>query len=143
MPSYSSRFVIEVQYPTTYSCLLTVLFVLIISNVTFVAFLHDSCHFSATSPDSPDVATTTVPWALVQKVTDSRQRSPTTRVVLVSLGTRPEAIKLAPVIFELRQRPKNFLCVVMSTGQHKEMLLQVLSVFGLQNSIDIELDSMR
>jgi UDP-N-acetylglucosamine 2-epimerase (non-hydrolysing) len=52
--------------------------------------------------------------------------------VLVVLGTRPEAIKLAPVILEL-QRPKSmFKTVVCATGQHREMLAQTLDSFHLR-----------
>lgn len=54
-------------------------------------------------------------------------------------GTRPEAIKLAPVILEMR-RDARFECLVCSTGQHKEMLDQVTRVFGIQP--DLELSSM-
>lgn len=49
--------------------------------------------------------------------------------VLVVLGTRPEAIKLAPVVIELTKRGVE--CEVCSTGQHKEMLQQVLDLFEL------------
>ena len=45
--------------------------------------------------------------------------------VIVFLGTRPEAIKLAPVIEALKESGK-FNTLVCSTGQHKEMLQQVL-----------------
>lgn len=59
--------------------------------------------------------------------------------VLTIVGTRPEAIKLAPVWQALRDRPDEFeprLCV---TGQHREMLWQMLSVFGLvpDSSLDV------
>ena len=43
--------------------------------------------------------------------------------LLVILGTRPEAIKLAPLILKLRQRFKVKICV---TGQHREMLKEVV-----------------
>ncbi len=48
--------------------------------------------------------------------------------ILVIFGTRPEAIKLAPVIKELKKR-KNIQTIVCSTGQHREMLNQVLRYF--------------
>ncbi|MEM9177951.1 MAG: UDP-N-acetylglucosamine 2-epimerase (non-hydrolyzing) [Myxococcota bacterium] len=60
--------------------------------------------------------------------------------VLVVLGTRPEAIKLAPVILELGRRPGIELAVC-STGQHREMLDQVLELFAIE--ADFELDVMR
>lgn len=59
----------------------------------------------------------------------------------IVFGTRPDAIKMAPVIFELRKRPSEFDLLVISTGQHRQMLDQVLQVFGI--SVDIELDVMR
>ena len=63
------------------------------------------------------------------------------RKVLVVLGTRPEAIKLAPVIMELRRNEARFQTVVCATGQHREMLQQALSSFRL--SPDYNLDVMR
>lgn len=59
--------------------------------------------------------------------------------VLCVVGTRPEAIKMAPVIRELRARPEAFECVVVSTGQHRQMLDQVFGIFGLQPDIDLGL----
>ncbi len=60
--------------------------------------------------------------------------------VLVVIGTRPEAIKLAPLISELRGRPNATLRVV-STGQHRELLDQVLTTFAIVP--DDDLDVMR
>src|SRR5690349_25135730 len=60
--------------------------------------------------------------------------------VLFVFGTRPEAIKLAPVIKELSARPE-FDCKICVTGQHREMLSQVLDLFELQP--DWNLDLMR
>jgi UDP-N-acetylglucosamine 2-epimerase (non-hydrolysing) len=59
----------------------------------------------------------------------------------IVFGTRPDAIKMAPVIFELRKRPGEFEPITISTGQHRQMLDQVLQVFDV--SVDIELDVMR
>jgi UDP-N-acetylglucosamine 2-epimerase (non-hydrolysing) len=61
------------------------------------------------------------------------------RVVAV-VGTRPEVIKLAPVVAELRRRSSTE-AVLVSTGQHREMLDQMLDVFGLVP--DVELGVMR
>jgi len=61
--------------------------------------------------------------------------------VLVVFGTRPEAIKLAPVIERLRERPGRFEVIVAVTAQHREMLDQVLSLFGIVP--DHDLDIMR
>lgn len=60
--------------------------------------------------------------------------------VLIAAGTRPEAIKLAPLVAELRRTPGRFDVVFCSTGQHREMLAQVLQLFQLTS--DIELDVM-
>jgi UDP-N-acetylglucosamine 2-epimerase (non-hydrolysing) len=61
--------------------------------------------------------------------------------ILVMLGTRPEAIKLAPVIKALRERPENFEVLVCSSGQHREMLDQALAAFNLVP--DVNLSVMR
>jgi UDP-N-acetylglucosamine 2-epimerase len=55
------------------------------------------------------------------------------------IGTRPEAIKMAPVIGELRRRREQFRCIVCSTGQHREMLRQVTDLFGFQCDVDLDL----
>ena len=59
----------------------------------------------------------------------------------IVFGTRPDAIKMAPVVLELANRPDEFETVVISTGQHRQMLDQVLEVFDV--TTDIELDLMR
>ena len=59
--------------------------------------------------------------------------------ILFVFGTRPEAIKLAPVIEELRRDPGSFDVCVCVTGQHREMLAQVLDLFGITPDIDLEL----
>jgi UDP-N-acetylglucosamine 2-epimerase (non-hydrolysing) len=60
----------------------------------------------------------------------------TTRVGVV-MGTRPEAIKLAPVVRELASRP-GFTPLVISTGQHRSMLEQALEVFDLRPDVDLQ-----
>jgi UDP-N-acetylglucosamine 2-epimerase (non-hydrolysing) len=62
------------------------------------------------------------------------------RRVLCVVGTRPEAIKMAPVIRALKGDPR-FECRVLATGQHREMLRQALEIFDIKP--DIELDMMR
>ena len=59
--------------------------------------------------------------------------------ILVALGTRPEAIKLAPVVLGLRESGSSFECIVCGTAQHREMLDQVLSVFGIELDFDLRL----
>ncbi len=58
--------------------------------------------------------------------------------VAIVLGTRPEIIKLAPVIFRLRAS-KRLAPIVISTGQHREMASQVFSAFGLKPDIELAL----
>jgi UDP-N-acetylglucosamine 2-epimerase (non-hydrolysing) len=58
--------------------------------------------------------------------------------VLVALGTRPEAIKLASVILELKKHPDTFQTVVCATGQHRQMLDQVLTFFGIEPDHDVD-----
>ncbi len=56
--------------------------------------------------------------------------------ILVVFGTRPEAIKMAPIITALRNEPK-FNLRVCITGQHKEMLDQVLKIFDIKPDFDL------
>src|SRR5690606_22321601 len=58
--------------------------------------------------------------------------------VLCAIGTRPEAIKMAPVILALRADPA-FRCRVLATAQHRQMLDQVLSVFGIVPDVDLDI----
>lgn len=58
---------------------------------------------------------------------------------LAVYGTRPEAIKMAPVIEALRRRPEAFTVRVCTTGQHREMLDQVQELFGLVPDLDLQL----
>ena len=62
----------------------------------------------------------------------------TTAKIMIVFGTRPEAIKLAPVIKELRNH-QEFKTLVVSTGQHREMLAQVTELFDFQPDIDLGL----
>jgi UDP-N-acetylglucosamine 2-epimerase (non-hydrolysing) len=57
--------------------------------------------------------------------------------IVCVLGTRPEGIKLAPVIRELRSRPDRFDLHVCSTGQHRQMLDQVLELFAIRPDTDL------
>jgi UDP-N-acetylglucosamine 2-epimerase (non-hydrolysing) len=57
----------------------------------------------------------------------------------VVFGTRPEAIKLAPVISELKRRSEQFEPFLISTAQHRSMLDQVMNVFGIAPNIDLDL----
>ncbi|HSC77416.1 MAG TPA: UDP-N-acetylglucosamine 2-epimerase (non-hydrolyzing), partial [Candidatus Acidoferrales bacterium] len=57
--------------------------------------------------------------------------------VLSIFGTRPEALKLAPVIKALRARAQDFTCRVCVTGQHRELLDQVLRLFDIRPDHDL------
>src|SRR5512139_3727024 len=59
--------------------------------------------------------------------------------ILIVIGTRPEAIKMAPVIRMLQSLPGQAEVSVCSTGQHRQMLDQVLSLFHIQPDFDLEL----
>lgn len=57
--------------------------------------------------------------------------------VMLVFGTRPEAIKMCPLVNELKNRPDEFETVVCVTGQHREMLDQVLHVFDVIPDYDL------
>ncbi len=61
------------------------------------------------------------------------------RKALVVYGTRPEAIKCAPVVRALQARPDRWTCVTCVTGQHREMLDQINGFFGIRPDYDLEL----
>jgi UDP-N-acetylglucosamine 2-epimerase (non-hydrolysing) len=58
--------------------------------------------------------------------------------VMTVFGTRPEAIKLAPVIRELERRSDTFVSRICVTGQHREMLDQMLDLFGIRPDHDLK-----
>ncbi len=86
----------------------------------------------------------TFSWA---KVTEFKAKCPTKPPdsstaplrPLIVLGTRPEAIKLCPVILECQRRKAEISPIICSTGQHREMLAQVLGYFGITPDIDLGL----
>ncbi len=61
----------------------------------------------------------------------------TKKKILIFIGTRPEAIKLAPVAISFMNDPK-YETKIVSTGQHKELLLDSLKQFNLEPSINLE-----
>ena len=63
----------------------------------------------------------------------------TPRRILAVVGTRPEVIKMAPVVHELRARNGQFHLTVATTAQHREMLDQVLDVFRITPDVDLDL----
>jgi len=65
----------------------------------------------------------------------------TKKNILFVFGTRPEVIKLAPVILELKKYPSDYNVIICNTEQQKELSNQTLTYFGLK--ADINLDCMR
>ncbi|WP_349928084.1 UDP-N-acetylglucosamine 2-epimerase (non-hydrolyzing) [Acinetobacter sp. A1-4-2] len=59
--------------------------------------------------------------------------------VLLVFGTRPEAIKMAPLVLQLKENNENFETKVCVTGQHRQMLDQVLELFNLTPDFDLNL----
>ncbi|MBN8252930.1 non-hydrolyzing UDP-N-acetylglucosamine 2-epimerase [Priestia flexa] len=59
--------------------------------------------------------------------------------VMTIFGTRPEAIKMAPLVLELKKRPKEFEAIVTVTAQHRQMLDQVLSIFNIEPDYDLNI----
>lgn len=55
------------------------------------------------------------------------------------LGTRPDAVKMAPLVKEFSRFPETIRQIVVSTGQHREMLDQVFSVFDFRPDVDLKL----
>jgi UDP-N-acetylglucosamine 2-epimerase (non-hydrolysing) len=61
--------------------------------------------------------------------------------VLIVFGTRPETIKVAPIIKELKRFPDKFICQTCITGQHRQMVEPLLKIFNIKP--DFDLDIMR
>ncbi len=59
--------------------------------------------------------------------------------VMLVFGTRPEAIKMAPLVKELQKQPEKFQTIVCVTGQHREMLDQVLHIFEITPDYDLNI----
>src|SRR5690554_2778977 len=59
--------------------------------------------------------------------------------IAIVFGTRPEAIKMAPVILELEKHTDEFESCVIVTAQHREMLDQVLTVFDIKPDYDLDI----
>ena len=55
---------------------------------------------------------------------------------MLVFGTRPEAIKMAPLVKEFQKYPEQFQTIVCVTGQHREMLDQVLHIFEIEPDYD-------
>jgi len=61
--------------------------------------------------------------------------------VMTIFGTRPEAIKMAPVVLELQKHPEQIQAIVAVTAQHREMLDQVLNLFSIHPDYDLNIMS--
>ena len=59
--------------------------------------------------------------------------------VMTIFGTRPEAIKMAPLVLELQKHPEKIESIVTVTAQHRQMLDQVLSIFGITPDFDLNI----
>ena len=59
--------------------------------------------------------------------------------VMTIFGTRPEAIKMAPLVLELKKRPDEFETIVAVTAQHRQMLDQVLNICNIQPDYDLNI----
>ena len=59
--------------------------------------------------------------------------------IMLVFGTRPEAIKMAPLVKEFQQRPDEFQTIICVTGQHREMLDQVLHIFEITPDYDLNI----
>ncbi len=61
------------------------------------------------------------------------------KTIMLVFGTRPEAIKMCPLVKEFQKYPENFKTVVCVTGQHREMLDQVLKIFEVTPNYDLNI----
>ena len=61
------------------------------------------------------------------------------KTVMLVFGTRPEAIKMCPLVKEFQKYPKEFETIVCVTGQHREMLDQVLTIFDVKPDYDLNI----
>ena len=63
----------------------------------------------------------------------------TRKKVMLVFGTRPEAIKMCPLVKEFQKHPEEFETIVCVTGQHREMLDQVLTIFDVKPDYDLNI----
>ncbi|SIR34714.1 UDP-N-acetylglucosamine 2-epimerase (non-hydrolysing) [Peribacillus simplex] len=59
--------------------------------------------------------------------------------VMTIFGTRPEAVKMAPLVLEFQKHPEYFKPIVAVTAQHRQMLDQVLELFSIQPDYDLDI----
>lgn len=61
------------------------------------------------------------------------------KTIMLVFGTRPEAIKMCPLVKEFQKHPEEFNTIVCVTGQHREMLDQVLTIFDVRPDYDLNI----
>ena len=61
------------------------------------------------------------------------------KTIMLVFGTRPEAIKMCPLVKEFQKHPNEFKTIVCVTGQHREMLDQVLTIFDVKPDFDLNI----
>lgn len=69
--------------------------------------------------------------------------APSKKRVMLVFGTRPEAVKMAPLVLELKKRPEQFDTIVAVTAQQREMLDQVLTIFDITPDYDLNIMKAR
>ncbi len=86
-----------------------------------------------TSPLSPQIVTDGAKPLIIY----------TMKKIMLVFGTRPEAIKMCPLVKEFQKYPKDFETIVCVTGQHREMLDQVLRIFEVTPDYDLNIMKQR
>ena len=61
------------------------------------------------------------------------------KTIMLVFGTRPEAIKMCPLVKEFQKDSSEFKTIVCVTGQHREMLDQVLTIFDVKPDYDLNI----
>lgn len=69
--------------------------------------------------------------------------APSKKKVMLVFGTRPEAVKMAPLVLELKKRTEQFETIVAVTAQQREMLDQVLDIFDIKPDYDLNIMKAR
>lgn len=77
--------------------------------------------------------------AFRKKSHENKIKADEVKKILLVFGTRPEAIKMCPLVNELLMRPDEFETIVCVTGQHREMLDQVLRTFNVTPDYDLSI----
>ena len=75
----------------------------------------------------------------VRECAEKADKAKMKKKVMLVFGTRPEAIKMCPLVMEFRKYPEDFETVVCVTGQHREMLDQVLKIFEVKPDFDLNI----